>query len=71
MDIQKLLEYAQAHCADAIESGSNRDRSLSAQIATACANVAQAMIEYERWQEERLRSERDELLTQRNNEPPF
>jgi hypothetical protein len=71
MDIAKLLEHAQAHCADAIEPDPNRNRSLSAQIATACASVAQAMIAYERWQDERLEAEHKRMLAERSNEPPF
>ena len=71
MDIEKLLEHAQAHCANAIEPDPNRNRSLSAQIATACASVAQAMIAYERWQDERLEAERRETQALYKIEPPF
>jgi hypothetical protein len=71
MDIEKLLEHAQAHCANAIEPDPNRNRSLSAQIATACASVAQAMIAYERWQDERLQIEHRQRMAERSKEPPF
>ena len=47
------------------------DRIAFVQIADACANVARVMIEYERWQDERLEVERKQMLAARNNEPPF
>jgi hypothetical protein len=73
MDIEKLLKQAADYCDNAGNTMRYLmpDRISFAQIADACANVARVMIEYERWQDERLEVERRQLLAARNNEPPF
>jgi hypothetical protein len=74
MDIAKLLMYAAHFCDMAITTPAPyllADRVAFAQIADTCANVAHVMIEYERWQDERLEVERKQRMAARNNEPPF
>lgn len=74
MDIDKLLKQAASFCDMAITTPAPyllADRITFAQIADACAHVAYVMIEYERWQEERLKAERAEMLARRESEPPF
>ena len=74
MDIEKLLTRAANYGDMAINSPPRyllAERIAFAQIADACANVARVMIEYERWQDERLEVERRQMLAARNNEPPF
>jgi hypothetical protein len=75
MDIEKLLTRAADYCDMAINSPPRyllAERIAFAQIADACANTARAMIEFERWQEERATLERNEILAQREvDESPF
>mgnify|MGYP001172837390 FL=1 len=74
MDIYELLAYAGTYCAMATNESSNHDlatRAILAQIASACANVALAKIEHERWQDECFRAERDAMLAARKDESPF
>jgi hypothetical protein len=74
MDIEKLLTRAADYCDMAINSPPRyllAERIAFAQIADACANLARVMIEYERWQDERLEVERRQMLAARNSEPPF
>jgi hypothetical protein len=74
MDIEKLLARAADYCGMAINSPPRyllAERIAFAQIADACANTARAMIEFERWQDERLEAEHKRMLATREDDSPF
>jgi len=74
MDIEKLLTRAADYCDMAINSPPRyllAERIAFAQIADACANTARAMIEFERWQDERLEAEHKRMLATREDDSPF
>ena len=73
-DIEKLLTHAADYCGMAVNNPPRyllEERIAFAQIADACANVARAMIGYERWQDERLEAERAETIALYKIEPSF